>query len=55
GDIYYDESFDVTIDSLDNVYIVGSCCCSFGAGSRDMVLLKYIQDIFKSIINFNRI
>ena len=53
GGELYDEAYDVTVDSLDNVYIVGACQCPYGAGSRDMILVKYIHDTFKPIININ--
>ncbi|GAH64344.1 unnamed protein product, partial [marine sediment metagenome] len=52
GYIYYDEAFDVTVDSLDNVYVVGASQTKYW-GSRDMILLKYIHDIFNPIININ--
>ena len=38
--------------SSDNVYLVGETM-SFGAGERDMVLVKYGPDIYKPIIHIN--
>ncbi len=38
--------------SSDNVYLVGETM-SFGAGSRDMVLVKYGPDIYSPIIHIN--
>ncbi|MBA7519506.1 hypothetical protein ES705_11585 [subsurface metagenome] len=36
----YEHCFEMTIDSLDNIYVVGATE-SFGAGSKDVCILKY--------------
>jgi hypothetical protein len=40
GGIDYDEGYGVTVDSSDNVYLIGETF-SFGAGINDMILVKY--------------
>lgn len=43
----------VAVNSSNNVYLVGETM-SFGAGSCDMVLVKYGPDIYKPIIRINQ-
>jgi len=52
GSIYFDSGEGVAVDSSDNVYLAGGTG-SFGAGSGDMVLVKYGLDIYKPIITIN--
>lgn len=47
-----DSGLGVTVDSSDNVYLTGQTY-SYGAGGSDMVLLKYIPDIYEPLININ--
>ncbi len=47
-----DICFGVTVDSPGNVYLTGSTR-SFGAGGYDVVVVKYVPDIYNPVITIN--
>ena len=47
-----DACMGIVVNSLDNMYLAGYTN-SFGAGASDMVLVKFVPDIFNPIIHIN--